>query len=251
MPLNERANVENILTIEQLCIVRGEPHITADSLMGIEVGIRGRLTLHIGEGLDVRLADVVMVCGGDRIHITNCGISCGRHMLADGEGVMRVVVFYRPRIEMLFSHIIERATYLDADFIPSLIVIGSLEGANHTLDYLFGYLAVAVELASLTFRETAGYEHTLVVAYTGPSPDFVKEGLATFGGEVGCVVDCGNAVVVGEIVKQASFEETEHFLAITDDVGVTVEFFADVVRGEYLTLYVVGGKSMLVFAGEC
>jgi hypothetical protein len=151
---------------------------------------------------------------------------------------------------MFFLHIIKRAAYFNADFIPSLVVVRSLEGANHTLDNLFGYFAVAVELASLAFGETAGNEYTLEVAYTGPSPDFVEEGLATFGGEVGCIVDCGNAVVVGEIVKEASFEKTEHFLTVAYDVGVTVELFADVVRGEYLTLYVVGGESMLVFTGK-
>jgi hypothetical protein len=151
---------------------------------------------------------------------------------------------------MLFSHIIERTTYLDADFIPSLIVIGSLEGANHTLDNLFGYFAVAVELASLTFGETTGNEHALKVAYTGETLNLVDDSLTTLCGEVGCVIDCGHPVIVGEVVKQASFEETEHFLAVAYDVGVTVEFFADVVRGEYAGVYVVGGKSMLVFTGE-
>jgi hypothetical protein len=111
-------------------------------------------------------------------------------------------------------------------------------------------LAVAGELASLTLGETAGYEYALVVAYAGPSLDLVEEGLAALGREVGCVVDCSNTVVIGEVVKQTGFEETEYFLAVAHDVGVTVELFADIVRGEYLTLYVVGGESMLVFTGE-
>jgi hypothetical protein len=151
---------------------------------------------------------------------------------------------------MLFSHIIERATYFDADFVPSLIVVRSLEGTNHTFDDFFGNLAVAVELASLALGDAAGYEYALEVAHNREMLDLVDDGFSTLGGEVSCVVDCGNTVVVGEVVEQASFEETKYFLAIAEDIGITVEFFADFVRGEYAGIDVVGGKSMLVFTGE-
>jgi hypothetical protein len=164
VPLNEGTDEESISAIEQLGIVRGEPHITTDVIVGIEVGIRGRLTLHVSEGLDVRLTDIVMVCGGYCIHITNCDISCGSHMLADGEGVVRVIVLDRPRIEVLFPHIIETTALNDEDFVPSLVVERSLELTYHAFDNFLGDFAVAGELASLAFRDAAGHETALKIA---------------------------------------------------------------------------------------
>jgi hypothetical protein len=84
-------------------------------------------------------------------------------------------------------------------------------------------------LASLTLGETAGNKHTLEVTYAGEALDFVDDSLTALCSEVGCVIDCGHPVVVGEVVKQTSFEETKYFLAVADDVGVAVEFLADVV----------------------
>jgi hypothetical protein len=81
--------------------------------------------------------------------------------------------------------------------------------------------------------------------------DLVDDSLTTLCGEVGCVIDCGHSVVVGEVVKQASFEETEYLIAVADDVGVAIEFLADIVRGEYLTFYVVSGESALLLVSEC
>jgi hypothetical protein len=105
-------------------------------------------------------------------------------------------------------------------------------------------------LASLTLGETAGYEHTLKVAHTGKTLDLVDNSLTALCGEVGCVIDCGYPMVVGEVVKQASFEETEHFTGLADDVGISVEFLAYIVRGEYAGVDIVCGQSMLVFTSE-
>ena len=134
VPLDKRTNEESIFILEQLGIVRGEPHITADALVGVVVSLGGGFSLHVGEGLRVRLADVVMVCGfncgpalAELIHQAYCLSAGFRHVGTDGEGVMGIIVGNIPTIYVLFGEVIQFATFGYSDFIPALIVERSLE----------------------------------------------------------------------------------------------------------------------------
>jgi hypothetical protein len=125
-------------------------------------------------------------------------------MLADRERVMMVVVRQIQSIHYLFARVVEFAAGIHLNFIPAFVVKGSLEGANHTLNYFFGHLAVTRELASLTFREAASNEDTMGVTLRQFGIfNFVYESLAAFGCKIGCIVDSNSIIIHGQSFKES------------------------------------------------
>lgn len=205
-------------------VVTAKPHITADALVSVVVGYFCGLAFVVSEGLSMRFADVMMIRGFD-----GCFIGCeggrfsagGRHMRADSEFVMRIVMRY-PRIGVLLCEVIQSTAGDDANDVPTLVVVRGLEVTHHTFDDFLGNLTVTGELTSLALGDTTGNEVALEVAHRLGLTHTINETLTSLCGEVGCIVDGGCVGVSLDEGDETLLQQSEYLIGVADDGLIAV-----------------------------